>query len=525
MTPEQEQELAQLLAPRDSADTLGVEGVTNDIGLRRLVGAPPTPLAYEPIPSHLRYTPQPEVFPSPDLLGSSDAPENEGSGIEGRGSLPTRSISNRPEDILAREMFGPDVQLGFTDRLRLRQSMADGGLMQLAGRRQAQAIQLQQLEETKRQNQWEDLFKILGNDKLSPPQQIEMLKGMAKQNPFAAQAAQSINDKMIGDFKTWQSYLPRKTEEYEAGLKDGTITWPQVAAEIDAAKSQGMEETKALAKETATQRKIQGLLTKFKQDPNAMTDTELDLVDQYSKQQQERALKIQKLQVDLQGSRIDLSKKQNAPSEVYSGIQGPQGESVTGIYDPKTGATRELRGTPIQRVQTDEPKFTPEQAARVSAMNQTLNNLMDLRGALIPDGKKVDRGVLFTSMFGGLPFTGGRDIERYVEDAIETKLRLQTGAAANRDEVLKEAKKFKPSQLDTDETIIGKFDKLERYMQDTFNVLDPSGVVRARLGTAGSNIGSPPIPFDQAYEGLQKTHPTWTKQDIFRELQRRGVQP
>jgi len=154
-----------------------------------------------------------------------------------------------------------------------------------------------------------------------------------------------------------------------------------------------------------------------------------------------------------------------------------------------------------------------------------LNNIADLRDALIKDGKTVDRRLLFTSMFGGLPFTEGRDIERYVEDAIETKLRLQTGAAANKDEVKKEAAKFKPSQTDNDATIIGKFDKLERYMQDTFNVLDPTGVVRARLGESGANIGSPPVPFDTAYEDLKKKRPNWTEKEIFRELQRRGVRP
>lgn len=541
MTPEELRALEASLAPRPSVDYGGLEGIPNDAYRSTPFGSTEM-VPYEPIRPEQGYRSQldPMLDQRPDLSGWADDPSQGGLGLATRpqptqGELPyyrgpfggvlerlglTTAVS--PLDRYAAQQEFPGINLTPQQARTLGNQYLD---LQLAGNRQSQALKLQQLEETKRQNQWEDLFKVLGNDKLSPPQQTEMLKGMAKQNPFAAQAAQSINDKMIGDFKTWQSYLPRTPEAYQEGLQKGEITWPQVAAEIDAAKAQGMEETKALAKETATQRKMQGLLTKFKQDPNAMTDTELDLVDQHFKQQQERALKIQQLQVGIQGSRADLTKKQNAPTEVYSGTQGPQGESVTGIYDPKTGTTRELRGTPIQRVQTDEPKFTPEQAARVSAMNQTLNNLMDLRGALIPDGKKVDRGVLFTSMFGGLPFTGGRDIERYVEDAIETKLRLQTGAAANRDEVLKEAKKFKPSQLDTDETIIGKFDKLERYMQDTFNVLDPSGVVRARLGSAGSNIGSPPIPFDQAYEGLKKTHPTWTNQEIFRELQRRGVQP
>lgn len=316
-------------------------------------------------------------------------------------------------------------------------------LQQAENQRLVRAQQAAALEETKRQNQWEDLFKVLGNDKLSPPQQTEMLKGMAKQNPFAAQAAQTINDKMIGDFKTWQSYLPRKAEEYEAGLKDGTITWPQVAAEIDAAKAQGMEETKALAKETATQRKMQGLLTKFKQDPNTMTDTELDLVDQHFKQQQERALKIQQLQVGIQGSRADLTKKQNAPSEVYSGIQGPQGESVTGIYDPKTGTTRELRGTPIQRTQditaTERGAMVEERAVlkQISDLDKLYHN--DYVGQfdnLLATAKEKAPGV-----FG--PINGKEELFRKTLNQIVTNARrIDAGTAQSVSELAQLSKTY-----------------------------------------------------------------------------------
>lgn len=442
MTPEQIQKLDVLLAPRPSSDLGGLEGIPNQAITLGQPG-PPALASYEPIPSHLQYQPQPPEPDSVAIRGLMDPVSEGGLVVAGRGALPDRPQRNRPEDVLARELFGPDVQLGFTDRLRLRQSMANGGLLQLAGKRQSQALQLQQLEETKRQNQWEDIFKVLGNEKLSPIQSIEMLKGMAKQNPFAAQAAQTINDKMIGDFKTWQSYLPRKAEEYEAGLKDGTITWPQVAAEIDAAKSQGTEETKALAKETAAQRKMQGLLTKFKQDPNTMTDTELDLVDQHFKQQQERALKIQQLQVGIQGSRADLTKKQNAPSEVYSGIQGPQGESVTGVYDPKTGTTREMRGTPIQRTQdltaTERGAMVEERAVlkQISELDKLYNKeYVGQFDNLIASAKETAPGV-----FG--PIKGEEELFRKTLNQIVTNARrIDAGTAQSVSELAQLAKTY-----------------------------------------------------------------------------------
>lgn len=442
MTPEQLQELEQLLAPRPSVGLGGLEGIQNN-GLQKALPGPPSVQSYEPIPSHLQYQvqqPEPDVA---SLQGFTDPTSEGGLGIAGQGELPSIPTHNRPEDILARELYGPDVQLGFTDRLRLRQSMADGGMLQLAGRRQAQALQLQQLEETKRQNQWEDLFKVLGNDKLSPPQSIELLKGMAKQNPFAAQAAQTINDKMIGDFKTWQGYLPRKPEEYEQGLKSGQITWPQVAAEIDVAKAQGTEETKAMAKETAQQRKLQGLLTKFQQDPNAMTDTELDLIDQHQKQQQERALKIQQLQVGLQGAKADVMKKTNAPSEVYSGIQGPQGESVTGVYDPKTGTTREMRGTPIQRTQdltaTERGAMVEERAVlkQIAEMDKLYDKeYVGQFDNLLATAKETAPG-----LFG--PISGKEELFRKTLNQIVTNARrIDAGTAQSVSELTQLAKTY-----------------------------------------------------------------------------------
>lgn len=456
MTPEQEAELTRLLAPRPQESLQGLEGIENDVGLRRIVGAPPTPLPYEPITQSYTMTPDPlfASAPLPNAIDDGLAPSlspQELPEYSGPGSMFTRILGltreRAPQFDLsteggraAKEYYDFQSQLSPLDRFALRKH---GGASQFLQQRQTRAQQVAQLEETKRQNQWEDLFKVIGNEKLSPPQAIELLKGMAKQNPFAAEAAQTINDKMIGDFKTWQTYLPRKPEEYEQGLKSGQITWPQVAAEIDAAKSQGMEETKALAKETATQRKIQGLLTKFKQDPNAMTDTELDLVDQHFKQQQERALKIQQLQVGIQGLRADLTKKQNAPSEVYSGIQGPQGESVTGVYDPKTGTTRELRGTPIQRTQdltaTERGAMVEERAVlkQISELDKLYNKeYVGQFDNLIASAKETAPGV-----FG--PIKGEEELFRKTLNQIVTNARrIDAGTAQSVSELAQLAKTY-----------------------------------------------------------------------------------
>lgn len=166
-------------------------------------------------------------------------------------------------------------------------------------------------------------------------------------------------------------------------------------------------------------------------------------------------------------------------------------------------------------------KFSPEQAGRVSAINRSLADLSQARSLLVKDDGAIDRTTLFSAnLFGGLPFSKGRDLNRYIEDAVETKLRLETGAAANKDEIRRIATRFKPSVKDADETIKGKLDQLEVFMRDAFNVLDPTGEVRARIG--GQSAGTPPTPGKQRFEQIQKQHKDWSKEQVFQQMIQEG---
>lgn len=166
-------------------------------------------------------------------------------------------------------------------------------------------------------------------------------------------------------------------------------------------------------------------------------------------------------------------------------------------------------------------KFTPEQAGRVSAINRAINDLDQAKGLLVkPDGT-IDRATLFSAnTFGGLPFSKGRDVNRYIEDAVETKLRLETGAAANKDEIKRIAKRFKPSQGDADMTIIGKFDQLHAFMRDAFNVLDPTGEVRGRISP--QSAGAPPMNAKTRYEQIKKQHGDWDNKRIYDQMIQEG---
>lgn len=464
--------------------------------------------------------------------------EQGGLGLAGPGPSQGQVQGMAPEDILARELFGDNVQLSHLDRHQLRSSMANGGLMQLAGRHEQIAQQAKQLEEQKRQHMFQQATGIFTNKDLPWSQRKKLLQADSA-NPVARIYANIGDEKLAADFENVVNFLdPEDVAAFQKNPDEFVRSVGGLAgveAKLDVAKERQkahVNEMATTAKERQEAVEMDDLFAKYKNDRASMTRGQLGRLNEYVTKQEKHQLEVQELDqriknLGLEGQHKQLELARGKAPVISPHFTLPSGES--GVYktDPVTGKQELISGVPMNRTQTQDldPKFTPEQAARVSAMNMTLNNVSDLRDKLVPDGKTVDRRTLFTSMFGGLPFTEGRDVERYIEDAIETKLRLQTGAAANKDEVKKEAAKFKPNQLDSDDTIIGKFDKLERYMQDTFNVLDPSGVVRARLGSAGGNIGAPPIPFDTAYEDLKKKRPNWSQKEIFRELQRRGVKP
>lgn len=215
----------------------------------------------------------------------------------------------------------------------------------LLAKREVAARQLQAQQETMRQNQWEDVFKVIGNNNLTPPQQMDMLKALSKTNPYAHQAASSINEKLIGDYKLVQNDIGMTPEQIMNGLKSGNLTWHDLGAQIQVAKSNKEAETKALAESNAKEKKLQGIITRFRQDPNSLNDTELDTVDQFFKGQDERKLKIQELQTRMKGNEIDLAAKQNLP-QVSPSVHLPNGQVQQMSFDPTTGQRQTFTGTP-----------------------------------------------------------------------------------------------------------------------------------------------------------------------------------
>lgn len=143
-------------------------------------------------------------------------------------------------------------------------------------------------------------------------------------------------------------------------------------------------------------------------------------------------------------------------------------------------------------VEVNLEKLTPEQAGRVSSLITAHRDIRHVTDRLInSETGAVDRKLLFsTNIFpGGFPFSEGKDINGMIYNAIEAKLRLDTGAAANKDEVKRIAKNFIPSLTDDDATIKSKLNRFERYTGDTLDLVDPKQTLRGRIGKTAPAAG------------------------------------
>lgn len=109
-------------------------------------------------------------------------------------------------------------------------------------------------------------------------------------------------------------------------------------------------------------------------------------------------------------------------------------------------------------------KLSPEQAAKVQLVQQGQRNAAEFAQMLFPDGKNVDRTLLAT-MAVRAPGTDGRTAYSLVYDAIEAKLRAESGAAVPESEVQRMSKRLVPSVMDNDETIRTKMRMLDAFLQ------------------------------------------------------------
>jgi len=164
---------------------------------------------------------------------------------------------------------------------------------------------------------------------------------------------------------------------------------------------------------------------------------------------------------------IGASPADNAPGAEAA----PTLPQSPGIPSRQSGASvTRLGGTQRQKA---------NDAGRTELVVQGAKNAQTVRDAIVnPDGS-VNRDTVFTMVSDvpllgrGLPGTEGRTVRGQIEDALAAKLRLETGAQANEQEIQNILDRFLPSLMDSDKTITDKMDRLVEFFTGTLKRTDP----------------------------------------------------
>jgi hypothetical protein len=141
--------------------------------------------------------------------------------------------------------------------------------------------------------------------------------------------------------------------------------------------------------------------------------------------------------------------------------EGGQGKAPTGYRwkEGQPGVLEPIPGGPAT-------VMTPEQAAKTELLANGIKDVQRYKDLVLKDGK-IDRQIIIgmsTPGMAGVPGTDSRLAYSYIYNAIEAKLRAESGAAVPDTEVSRMAKRFIPSPLDNDATIKSKVERLEEFL-------------------------------------------------------------
>lgn len=161
----------------------------------------------------------------------------------------------------------------------------------------------------------------------------------------------------------------------------------------------------------------------------------------------------------------------------------------------KAGATTISIGNKVQskraliKGELEEKGVNSEQAGKLSLLLSAQSDVNDLKKLLFPGGElDITRQI---AGFIGFPAKKGRQIKSRIMNAVESKLRIESGAAVPEEEVKRMAKRFIPVPgLDNAESTMDKLNRLNTFIEDTISFLDPQGTLR--------NIGAPNLKSEKA---------------------------
>ena len=162
----------------------------------------------------------------------------------------------------------------------------------------------------------------------------------------------------------------------------------------------------------------------------------------------------------------------------------PTGAERTGMRNPFTGEW--LHGTGPGQGGAVKTKSTPglsaEAAGKMQGAKAGLRALSNFKGLLLNPNGGIDRKLVFSmSPMGsggsfGVPGTPGYEAFVYLKDALESKIRIESGAAVPPSEIKRLMERYRPNPLWTDDLIMNQVNSLEEFLNGTIRAIDPEDI-------------------------------------------------
>lgn len=166
------------------------------------------------------------------------------------------------------------------------------------------------------------------------------------------------------------------------------------------------------------------------------------------------------IQVNQFGSPVAGVDAQGNPVFFQPGKQGGTPAIIPGVRPPPKP--------------TDEAGLTPENAGKVAMSQQSIDSIGVVRSKIFDKDGNLNRnviGAMNLPIVSGLPGNSDARITRSaMRNAVEAKLRLETGAAATESEVERTMARFVPTLADTKESAKFKLDELEKFFKSSLSL-------------------------------------------------------
>lgn len=170
------------------------------------------------------------------------------------------------------------------------------------------------------------------------------------------------------------------------------------------------------------------------------------------------------------------------PAITTQTVQTPDGPRIQ-TFDPRTGRRVADLGA------GQEQNISPEQAGRIQGLQQGQALVPAIRETFLnPDGS-VNRKNVFTS-FASIPFSKGRTVNAQLKDAIDGVIRARTGSGMGDGELKSTLEQFQPNPLDSDDTIVDKINRLDRFLSGALDAVTLPPRVRKLLEQESKGKGN-----------------------------------